>query len=406
MKLTRNLYTLYFSIIPLVTIYTMPGTSLSLATVLTIIGTLYCVMALFFRKMVAPLWLLCPFVIYIAYIITKSSVNFAFLSIAVLFQIFAIGTALINVSLFRKTIEFVALVASICVIFQQVVHLTTGLHFSFLLNGLIRDDLQIQYKDAINGIFEGMYRPSAFFLEPAHFTQYCIMGLESCMFSNNVQTRKALLISLGLIATTSGLGFVLAFAIWAWWYIFRKRFSVSRVFIIVVLLIILFIILDHISFTHNIINRFTVDPESGEKNAINGRLWWWNYYFGNFSVSEFMFGFGLESLPDDAYFTGIMKQLYCYGIVGLFLLFVLWLTLFVKSNSLGKVLAGSYFGLMFFAELTGYDHLLFYLGTYLLFIVNDYNSIVVVKKRNDSHYNEARYKLKSYYEINGFKNLD
>ncbi len=344
MSTARKLYTLYISVIPPLMIYAVPGTNISLATVLTGIGMVYAGMSLINRKSEVSGKLFIPLVLYVFYLMTKSPLQVSLLMFAVLVQLVAIGTGLLDQKLFRKYVETIAVIGAICVISQQLIYFTTGIQFPFLIKSILTLDLQEQYSFLFRGGQPGLYRPSAFFLEPAHYSQYCIIGLGSCLFSEVVDKRKALLISLGLIATTSGMGFVLTFFLWGCWYLSHNRLSVKNLVVISVLLLSAFLILNSISFTHNIISRFTVDSSSGDYNSIDGRLWWWRQVFGDFTFSGFFWGFGMDSIPEGVYFTGYMQQLYCYGVFGVFLFFLFWLRLFIKTNRLGKVIALSYMG--------------------------------------------------------------
>lgn len=96
--------------------------------------------------------------------------------------------------------------------------------FPFLPPSFFANDLLEQYNNAITtGAVEGMYRPCAFFLEPAQYSQYCTIGLGSCLFTHRPKTKNALFISLGIFASTSGMGFVSVFAIWGAWALSRQK---------------------------------------------------------------------------------------------------------------------------------------------------------------------------------------
>lgn len=370
---TSKLYAYYLIILPLVSIYRLPGASIALATVLTLIMALYAIVILIKRKVKVNMLILLPFVLYILYIMTKSTQQFTLLCVMVLIHILAICTGILNVRSFRNGIVHVSIIASVLVIAQQVVHIVSGGHIPLFIGSLLTDGMYEKYRLAlITGMSNGMYRPSAFFLEPSHFTQYCMIGLGSSLFHKQ-NFRIPLLITLGILATTSGMGVVTVFFLWLWWGLNNKKTTMNgsfflRVFAIFLSLIIGYFILDNISITHNAIARFTVDSNVAD-NAITGRLFWWDTYFGNASFSDYIEGYGLESLPDEKYFTGFMKQLYCYGIIGISLLFVFLIIIISISDKLGKGLSMLYTGLVFFSELTGYFWMIFFFGMFLSFYV-------------------------------------
>lgn len=169
------------------------------------------------------------------------------------------------------------------------------------------------------------------------------------------------------------MGFVSVFAIWGVWALSRqktKKNFIRSLPVILIALFLVFFLLDNISFTHNIINRFT-STSGDDYNAINGRLFWWDTYFGDFNISDFLTGFGLDNLPDGVYFTGFMKLLYCYGLIGTTLLLLFLGMLIIKADIFVKVCTSLYTGLLFFADLTYYHNLIFYIGVYLaLYIFN------------------------------------
>ncbi len=127
----------------------------------------------------------------------------------------------------------------------------------------------------------------------------------------------------------------------------------------------MFFLLDNISFTHNIINRFT-STSGDDYNAINGRLFCGIHIFGDFNISDFLTGFGLDNLPDGVYFTGFMKLLYCYGLIGTTLLLLFLGMLIIKADIFVKVCTSLYTGLLFFADLTYYHNLIFLHREYIL----------------------------------------
>lgn len=372
-----KLYALFLATLPLVSIYRLPGTSLALATVLTLVMLLYAVAQVATRKRKVSFMILFPFVLYIGYIMTMSPILFAILSGAVLIHIFAICTEAVNIQYLRRVIEFISVVAAICVIFQQTIHLFTGVHIPFYISNLLTEGTKDSYSWVLTTGFSdrsNMYRPSAFFLEPSHFTQYCMIGLGSCLFEQIPNIKKAVLISLGILATTSGMGIIAVVAMWTWWGLSNQRSGHRsifglRVFGVFLFLVLSYFVLDNISVTHNAMARFTTDS-GAETNAISGRLFWWDTYFGNFDLIDFLRGYGLESLPDEQYFTGFMKQLYCYGVIGVSLLLLFLIILISISDNLGKGCCALYTGLLFFSELTGYHNLLFFIGILLTFYVN------------------------------------
>lgn len=376
---TSNGMSIFLAILPILMPYRIPGTGLRLPTILTAIAFFYCILQLPKRKLNISVGILIPFFLYLVYVMTKSTIQMAFFNGSVIIIISTICTGIINVQRLRNIIEMIAALAAICVILQQFVHIIVGIHIPLILGSFMAEDLLVPYGFLLTtGIgIEGIYRPSAFFLEPAHFSQYCIIGLGSCLFTQFPNFKRAILISFGVLACTSGMGFVSVFAMWLWWLLTRnssKKEILRKVPFLILGAFIAFFILDNISFTHGIISRFMPNSDS-DYNAINGRLFWWDTFFGDFSVSGFLWGFGWNNLPEDVYFTGFMKILFCYGVVGVFLFFIFLIILILKSDYLGMACVALYSGLLFFADLTYYHNLLFYIGTFLVFYLEKKNQV-------------------------------
>lgn len=131
-------------------------------------------------------------------------------------------------------------------------------------------------------------------------------------------------------------------------------------------------ILDNISYFHVVFSRI-IGNSGTDYNAIDGRLFWWDTYFGDKAFTDFLWGYGEENLPDE-YFTGFMKQIYAYGITG-FVLFVLYVLVFIlKSKKFPNLSMCIYFGLLFVSNHTGFISMIFYLGVLLALYLEQLNN--------------------------------
>ena len=84
-------------------------------------------------------------------------------------------------------VVYISVFMSVVVVLQTLLYYTTGITVStdrsfllpfqqFFVKGVV-ETLQ-----ACKWVFGTLYRPSAFFLEPAHFSQYCTIGLTYCLW--------------------------------------------------------------------------------------------------------------------------------------------------------------------------------------------------------------------------------
>lgn len=372
-----KLYAFFLAALPVIMMYRTPGIGMGFSTVLIAVFMLYAGVVILKPSRKVDKLVALTLLLYLGYTITKSDgINFL-LPIAILVHVAAISTGAVSVNYLRKYVELVSVVAAICVILQQFIHILFGTHIPFIVTGWLTDELSYYSALVETGYgVESMYRPSAFFLEPSHFTQFAIYGLGSALFHNPPKIKKALLISAGLFATTSGMGFVLTFIIWGWWKLTYNKSSntkkvVSRLIVVFIIGVVLLAVLSQIPFFGSVISRFTVGGES-DYNAIDGRLFYWDSLFGGEQWQNFIFGFGehaYNTLTEDGmYLTGFMKIIYAYGIIGFSLFIIFWVTLLIRvNNSLSRLYVIVYILLLFFANITGFIQIIFNVGVILTY---------------------------------------
>ena len=364
-----KIYALFLSILPVIMVYKTPGLDIGLSTLFIIVFLIHGFAAVVCNMRKIEIYRILPIVLYLLYMIFKNSGMEAFLPIIILIHIVAFSTGAANEKFLRLSIETISVAASICLLIQVLVHAVFEFHIPMINSNLILDSLSVYQQPIKTGysVIEKMYRPSAFFLEPSHFTQYCIVGLGSSLFRFEKKISHSILITLGIIFTTSGLGFVLVFVMWSWWYISNndRRLLLrnkGRIITIAIVVPILIIIISKIPFFGSITSRFLTPESYGNYNAIAGRLFWWDTYFGSLSWKDLIVGFGADKLPD-IYFTGFMTVLYAYGIIGVALLIFSYLTTAIKGKTLARTLSLMYIGLFFMANLINMISLIFSFGT-------------------------------------------
>ena len=365
-------YALFLAILPVVMMYRFPGLEMGLTTVLVAVGVIYAgFVSLRHMKNIdwTPVLLLSMYLLYVAF--KSSGINFL-LPIAIIVHVTAISTGAANAIQLRKTIEFISVFASFCVIGQQLVHFVAGVHIPMInINWVIASVIE-DYSDAImtaTDVGNGMYRPCAFFLEPSQFTQVAIYGLGSSLLREIPNLRRALIISIGILASTSGMGFVMTFGFWGWWALFlrnphKQKRILPKILTLSFVSLLIFLILMQIPFFSQIIYRFTSDGSNYDTdyNAIDGRLFYWATVFGDKSISDLIWGFGEDALEEDYYYTGFMRILYAYGIIGCVFFYMFWLYLLFKSNRFFAPFILIYIALSFLANQTGFISLIFSIG--------------------------------------------
>lgn len=365
----NNYYSFFLAFLPVIMMYKMPFVELSLATIIVIImaipALIYLLRHRFELKKVA---LIVPLLLYLLYSVTKGTAKEGIINFLILIHIVAITQGIVNVERIKKYFIFFAVCASILVIIQQILHLATGYHLPLIIYPAILDGLKEAYHSAIvAGVsrYGGMYRPAAFFLEPAHFSQYCYIGLLCALLDTPNSLRKGIVVSLGILATGSGLGLLITPLCWGIW-IFEKKLkgNIKHKFstIVVILLVVPIIgyVLYSIPFVESAVSRLTATD--GDYNAIDGRLFFWDRYFGNESASSLLYGYGVEELPEEEFFTGMMTLLYAYGVIGMALFYLSLIVMIIKFHSIGRYVLLFYLGLTFSSDIIGFIWIIVIVG--------------------------------------------
>lgn len=380
-------YALFIAILPVIMMYEVPGIHKGMSTVLIAGGMVYAGIVIIqnMNEYINPI--IFPLIIFYLYAIPKCDSKNVLLCISVIVHITAISYGAVNVEYLRKYYEVISLFAAICVIIQFSVHLVTGHHIPMInINWCLDEMAQYRHQILTGYTQENMYRPSAIFLEPSHLAKYCATGLASYLLNDNPQIEKAVVVSLGIFVTTSGMGIVMVFIVWGWWLMSRSEgysFSSKTLYIIAGIfgLGILLLLLNKIPFFNSVLARITGRNASGY-NAIEGRLFWWDTYFGNGAWKEMIFGFGTESLPDK-YFTGVMELLYSYGIVGVCLFTISIAVLVIKTNGLPRLISILFIALNVFANLIGFISVISQFGFILAFYASEKYGLEAVERAND-----------------------
>ena len=217
----------------------------------------------------------------------------------------------------------------------------------------------------------GLFRPSALFLEPSHFTQYCCFALISVLFPSEgkADLERAIVIAIGCILTTSGMGIVLVCGIAAWYFVVEylvrgkiKTFRPKQILITCLILAVGAFCVCQIPFVKTALQRVfsTVDGY----NAIVGRLGLWKLKdaIGKMDLVSLLFGYG-NSADYGYYLTGLADTIYKQGLVGVILEVACfgWLMYRKRSNYVwGTSL--TFLLLFVVAHLTSFFLQIFYFG--------------------------------------------
>lgn len=328
-----------------------------------------------------------PALMLVLYTLIRSNGSYASVMVFALVAIYLIATVsrFFDIRMIFKIIIFVSCVASVLVIVQTISYYLFGKYLQMVWLDICRYDIIKGFAaEIINGksVGSSLFRPSAFFLEPSHFAGYVAIGLTDLLFSAKpVKNRfgKVILISLGLICSTSGMGVMVLigeFVLYAVLHMKNKPIgtNILRIIICCVLALGIFAALMQINMFHLSMQRIFGKVDG--YNAIAGRTGAWHVYINNMTGTELLFGRGTagrSELNPIFHITGMVFLIYTLGIIGAILFAVMIALGMVKSNTRSFCLGGYYLLLSFFSET--------YVGVGLIF-----NIIVIYSGRLRAKY--------------------
>lgn len=364
-------YAVLISILPVVMHYKVPIVNVGISTVLVAVSMIYAGLVIISKINKIKIKLILPLYCCLFWMIIKSEGDFQsiLLCISIIIHLSAISTGVVDCFTLKRWILVISCMASIFVIIQQIVHILFSIHLPMIAYNYVLDNMQVSYSNIIltgYPLNDISYRPSAFFLEPAHFAQYCFIGMSILLLDKDLfSIPKAILISIGIICTTSGMGIGMICSVWGYYcFTVLNKSSLSMRIKRLLIYSFLFIILVFISLQIPIV-KFTISriitKDNMEYNAISGRLFWWNTYIANLSGENLISGLGISNTPQ-VYFTGIMELIYCYGIIGLFFFYLIICKFCFVRNKEVRFYSLMMGILMIFANLVGFISFIFYFG--------------------------------------------
>lgn len=368
-NITSKVFSVTIAFLPLIAFVKVPGMEMGLGMFLLFVLLPWLLLYNLTKLQLDDLAKFSGLILFCAYSVFCSRENLSDVIGFVIIMIWAIGTYkyLIDEKLVFGIMSTVSIVASVIVLIQLLCHYVLGFNLAPYIPFLIKDSTLEQYSHVINAGVDnwGMYRPSAFFLEPSHFSEYAVVPLLWLLLNKKKRNSEkiALFISIGILLTRSGMGSAMVIGGWIAYYIkgldLKKNENVVNAVLVVVGAIVAFLLLLKLPFFQSAVNRVVATQD--DYNAINGRLFFWDHYFSHFSFSQFVWGEGYNTVKLDKYMTGFMKLLYCSGIIGVLLFYFMLLQHVTKKEWFKNVFILFYSVLVFFAGLVSVINLVFYL---------------------------------------------
>lgn len=371
-KTEGYLYSLMIALIPALMMYKVP-VGVGLSTLLIVATMPYAALRAILVSGMGSYKMVIPMVAYCGYVIARSNgdITNILLTVTIIVHLLAAASGAVRLFYTRKVIEAVSTLAAVGVIIQSIAHYLLHVHIPMIVGSWVLDEMEsyrMYITTGISAAEDHLYRPSAFFLEPAHLAQYAIVGLISCLFRPKPHYRTAAVISLGILLTTSGMGMVLTVFAWGAYMLRLLRKSntqnnVTQLMSVVIVSVVVVALLTQSSIMQSSLSRITggVMSSTSGYNAISGRTLFWKVYIAPLSGNSLLWGKGFAALPD-VYFTGLMEMLFCYGLAGVSLFYITVIGITIKSSGFGRCVAISVGGLMLIANPSGFLSFIYLFG--------------------------------------------
>ena len=366
-KISRisGLYHICIALLPVLCLINVPGINISMGTVLLILFIPHALLAVvnclkYGKPRVSAVF----FFIFYLYMVFRAdgSITRIILCLAAYINLLGICCGTIKTDTIRRIIEFFAVINFVLIVLQILSYY--GLHhrIQYIPQALIHREFKESYvfRDS-----SGLYRPSALFLEPSHYAQYCCFALISALFPNSQKPdlKKATMIGLGCILTTSGMGILITFGIFVWYIVLNRTSKGVKLLNIlkwVPVVAISIIVLMQIPFFQTALQRVFSSVEG--YNAVIGRTSQWDRAIGPMHGSVLWLGYG-NGASYPYYLTGLADTIYKYGVIGVVLQFICFLhIMFRKFGNFVWCCCIVFILLFCFAHLTSFYVQVFYYG--------------------------------------------
>lgn len=293
-----------------------------------------------------------------------------------------ISIGALNVKYFFKYATAIVSIAAFLLVVQYISHYIFDCTINMRAFSLIVDQNSIWIKHSLmKNRASRMYRPSAFFIEPSHLFLYSFSILCMLLLSPGMtkwRMKKAIIVTLALLMSTSGMGIFVAIGLWGLYFtafrgytgsnrklsefFTRKNLQIALVFVLAIV-----VAYFTIPIFHNSIKR--VFFSANGSSAIAGRLERANEYVKEITGSAILFGTPNVAGELDFNLAGLYATYIKWGIVGIALTYWYYLQGLFK-------LKGAYFWysaiIVAISFFTAHTHGTFYMMYYVIFLANGY----------------------------------
>lgn len=394
----KNFFSVFIPLIPVFSIYASPIGGVDFATFCMILFTPF-VMLSFLRHYKPVPILFSIFMIYLGLVtgislftatiysspdlIILRTGKFIFL---VTIGFLGIRNGLFNYHVAVKALKVISIIASLILIMQYLLYRIIGTSFAFIISSLTVVDTNRSVSMYQN--VGSMFRPSSIFLEPSYYFQYVVLTLTLLLFSRDQVKKRghifmAIIITVAVLLSTSGMGLVLVTFLWALKYLLyvidsksNKHIILTIVFLLLTIIVVpLLMKTEIVSQTAHRINTTDVGA-----NALNARTVSYQL-LSEFDLTNLVFGVGYGNILPEMFFSSLAYTIWTSGLIGAVLVFLILLSGIFRGDIFTKIFLLIYLVLISVSTVLDASSIVFYF-TFLFAHKKIKKSIQTIDKRS------------------------
>lgn len=317
-------------------------------------------------------------------------VVFAREMLLILYYVLA-ASCVVDLKTVARMAVYVAMAATALVMIQYVCYYILGFHLQLVPTAWLKDNAEQWIKLAETGRYSvagnlmKFYRPSAFFLEPSHFTIYCFPVLALVLLQFKASYKRLFLaafLSAGILLTTSGMGIALVFGMWALTLFHHlmgegtvterlKKLVKPRALllygIVAVALVVAYVA---VPLFRESLNRIFIGSATTGNNAIEGRVNTGLQMISQLKGWEFWIGMRDWKEVHDWNMSGFFYTFYTQGLIGMLISYGFYVQCLIRLKGPRFWIAVMLVGMSF---VTAQTHAAFYMIYFVLLLLGGYD---------------------------------
>ena len=289
---------------------------------------------------------------YLLYCLASHGIGLSELIVTVIFLLYAlaVNNGIFNENLIWKVVVAVSCIATVGVLLQTLCYYILGMRLFLCPTHLMEETVWRQYgvQTAEKVYDTGLYRPASFFLEPSMFAQYVVIGIMFLRLSGAKDIKNfriAIFLSVGVIASTSGIGIATLIVIWLlsyWTEIAKKKNLLKGLYGIFAFVIVFFVAYSVSDSLKEAVLRIFGFGNMSDYSAFAGRTRGVRFMFDALKGKpELWFGTGeyIVRWYTWGFLGGIFRTVYEYGMIGATLFVFAFFSLGLRTRSWQKWIA-------------------------------------------------------------------